>query len=194
MKKTLMFWLFVLCGIAVWSQKTKVNIEGEELPNNRIVVLDVPNGKVDLQKAKKQLVGRNKVQNGAEVVFQSGEELVMTDGFVVEKGSEFVAEIVEFTQKDAIATQIEEETVFNNELEGDLSVYPNPTTENLFLNLPSVSTGEIYMYGTSGQVVFKREINTEKNIQFSVRDLPVGIYILSVITEKYKYTKKIIKN
>ena len=183
MKKVLIFCLFVLCNVIAWSQKAP-----ENLSKKKIIVLDVPNGKIDLQKATKQLISKNNIKKGSKATYTSEQELVFTDGFVAENGSEFIGEI-----ENNILDNLKEKAIANQLFTDDIRVYPNPTSENLFINLPTISSGNMYMVGTSGQVVFERRIDSEKNMVFSIDELPAGIYIFRVVTENYEYRKKILK-
>jgi len=190
MRKALVFCMVILCHLVARSQNRTEYVIKETMPVKKIIVLDVPNGKVDLQKAKKQLISNNKIRKGAKATYVSGNEHVITDGFVAEKGSEFVA-VIENTIADSVE-KLEQHNI--SKIEEGFRVYPNPTSENLVVNLPNVSSGKIQIIGLSGQIVFERKISKERNMKFSIVKLPVGVYMLHVETENYRYTKKIVKN
>ena len=70
---------------------------------------------------------------------------------------------------------------------GSILIFPNPT--NSILNIKTDETVEfIYVYNLLGAVILKEKTNT-----FSVEQLPAGIYILQIKTEKGTSTVRFIK-
>jgi len=79
----------------------------------------------------------------------------------------------------------------------DISIYPNPTDGylNLDFNIEKANSLEIYLCNLSGQVVYNEALTTFSGKYSSNIDLnsqPKGVYLLSIVTEKGKYDRKIV--
>ncbi len=72
--------------------------------------------------------------------------------------------------------------------ETDIKVYPNPITKNLHIKTTE-ELKSIELYNTNGQLILK----TQKTSNISVSQLPKGIYIIKINTEKGVFSSKIIK-
>jgi hypothetical protein len=92
------------------------------------------------------------------------------------------------TGKDFTAT-----TTGINEIKGQqITVFPNPTTDLLYIESQDVIT-HLKLIDLKGKVVYETSINADKaTLQLS--NYSQGIYILNVLTTKENITKKIIKN
>lgn len=76
----------------------------------------------------------------------------------------------------------------NNKSQQDMLIYPNPTAETVHLQTNSEKIKSIEIYNLQGQ--FIREYFTN---DFSVSNLPEGIYFIRVETDKSIYTNKLLK-
>ncbi len=84
----------------------------------------------------------------------------------------------------------------NPTVRSGLSIYPNPTSGNVSVQIPSSFTGEVYanIYDAMGKLVFRK---TEKltgqtnTIVLSLEDLTDGMYFFEVKTNSENYTTKI---
>jgi hypothetical protein len=75
----------------------------------------------------------------------------------------------------------------------NISVYPNPATDNITVILPSnISTATFTLYDMQGRILIKQNINNQDAI--SVSNLAAGIYIYNVTTDKQKHGGKLIIN
>ncbi len=74
--------------------------------------------------------------------------------------------------------------VLNNSRVAEINIYPNPTTDLIFIEAEFDGLGEIY--NQNGQLITRFEIN-EKNKSVSLRDYGVGTYMIKMI-----FTDKII--
>ena len=75
-----------------------------------------------------------------------------------------------------------------------IKVFPNPISDNLYINLENNSEIEYFqIYDLSGKLIYKRNINKEKLISLETNILNNGIYILKLSSPNYSRTKKIIK-
>lgn len=76
----------------------------------------------------------------------------------------------------------------------EVVIYPNPTSESLFVNLENLSDyqqSSIGLFAADGKLIFERE-NSNATSTFDVKHLPQGVYILQVKTANAILTKKVI--
>ncbi len=79
-------------------------------------------------------------------------------------------------------------------LEEQFSVYPNPTNAVVHVNLPAKYVGRtIELTNTMGQVIESKVISSEL-VNYDLKNLSNGIYLIKVHTENGFITKKVIKN
>lgn len=77
------------------------------------------------------------------------------------------------------------------------SVYPNPFSEKINIDIRDKGTKNIILYDSRGRIVISRKINSkneEDNFTISTKNLNKGMYILEIRNEKHSEIKKIIKN
>jgi hypothetical protein len=73
-----------------------------------------------------------------------------------------------------------------------ISIYPNPTTDNINITLPeNISNAVFTLYDMQGKVLIRQNIGSQEMI--SVHGLAAGVYVYNVRTEKRSYTGKMIK-
>ena len=74
-----------------------------------------------------------------------------------------------------------------------LSLYPNPTTGNVFIDLGELKKDiKATLTNSIGQVVLTQNYVSTKSINFDI-DLPKGLYFLTLETDGEVIFKKIIK-
>lgn len=73
-----------------------------------------------------------------------------------------------------------------------VSIYPNPTSEQLTISLEEASIGVLSIRNYLGQLVMKEEFNNTKELDISL-DAPSGIYFLQLEVDGEVIIKKIIK-
>lgn len=79
----------------------------------------------------------------------------------------------------------------NNESEAMISIYPNPTQDQINFNQPEM-VKNVIIYTTTGQKVF--ETNELQN-NISINNFPSGVYLINIETITGAHiTKKIVKN
>lgn len=79
----------------------------------------------------------------------------------------------------------------NNESEPMISIYPNPTQDQINFNQPEM-VKNVIIYTTTGQKVF--ETNELQN-NLSINNFPSGVYLINIETiTGAQITKKIVKN
>jgi hypothetical protein len=107
----------------------------------------------------------------------------------------------EFAPTDMLNYNIANESVFINVLESvgisnnstnAISIYPNPTNGVINIGFTNGKILQITILSLTGKTLLKEtKINQHKTIDLS--DLNSGIYIVSIITDKEVFTKKIVK-
>jgi hypothetical protein len=73
-------------------------------------------------------------------------------------------------------------------------IYPNPTDQNFIVELKKLGkNSKIEIRNISGQIIFRNE-NIQLKNEFSIENLPSGIYFVSVIDISGTTTEKLIIN
>lgn len=92
-----------------------------------------------------------------------------------------------FHQPISIKTSVPEET------SGEISLYPNPTSDQVFLDLPeNLNEVNVFLFTLNGQkVLSKSHLSDESNINLS--GLASGTYIISIINPKNQSVEERIK-
>jgi len=96
---------------------------------------------------------------------------------------------------DNLEIQTDQVTSLNDELNKNIVVYPNPITENqinIDLSNNTLTNGQALIINSSGQKIIEREVRNQVSIDMS--NVPNGIYILKIITEKGSTIRKLVKN
>ena len=78
----------------------------------------------------------------------------------------------------------------NNEFENEVSVYPNPAKERLYINI-SLPIKELTICNLLGQEIQKYN-NLETTSSINISGLNEGVYFVKIYTEKVVHTTKII--
>ena len=79
-----------------------------------------------------------------------------------------------------------------NELNGTL--FPNPATNNLNLQLPTlIQNGTLKIISLTGQTVFEKQNINGSDFNFDVSSLNSGLYLIQVADEQNKFSSKFIK-
>jgi Flp pilus assembly secretin CpaC len=71
----------------------------------------------------------------------------------------------------------------------DISIYPNPTNDKLFIQGLS-SSSRVSIYNVLGKLVLSQTISKE----IDVKQLSKGIYMLKIVDEQKEIVRKFIKN
>jgi hypothetical protein len=78
----------------------------------------------------------------------------------------------------------------------ELVVYPNPTSGELTIKLPSnITNAKVIIFNTMGQLVSEENVksNSDKSIQTSVSTLSEGVYIVRIQSDQYTSETRLIK-
>ena len=77
--------------------------------------------------------------------------------------------------------------------ENDLSIYPNPAKDYLFIETKSLQNAQIEIFNTSGKLVSKQNFSQAKKYRVNLLELKPGIYITRIYMDSHYITKKFMK-
>ncbi len=147
------------------------------------------------------------VQNGSNVTLIAGESISLKQGLHAEAGSNFHAFIAPCDEavnkksgnKNAnTSATIQADTLINELIQKEASVFPNPFTEFVLFNYSLNKTCKVHIkiYDISGNLIFEKSQIQNKGIIYEniyTSHLKTGTYIYNIQTENTLYKGKIIK-
>lgn len=75
--------------------------------------------------------------------------------------------------------------------ESEITVYPNPTIDNVKLDLPLIEDQyTIGIYDLSGKLI-SESISQGGTVSVEMTDLNAGVYILNILSEEYNHTERV---
>jgi hypothetical protein len=82
----------------------------------------------------------------------------------------------------------------NNSLVSGFSMYPNPASNIVHISLDDSSeNSSIIIYDQLGRSVLNKDVeNVRDEVQLSLNELNKGVYYVQVISDRVKFTKKLI--
>ena len=176
--------------------------------NQDLTNIDIPSGTSTCYDATQVLTVAGSgstflVENGGNVTLVAGIRILLMDGTKVNSGGYLHGYI---TTNDvycgsgsnpvvkAIVDTNGFEPVTKNQL---IRVYPNPTTDNVVVELIEATAPTTFMisvYNMQGGKLLEKTVNGEPRFQFSLSDKPVGVYIVHVQSEQQSDIAKVIKH
>lgn len=79
--------------------------------------------------------------------------------------------------------------------EGETRIWPNPTSQDLSIELPSQSAAyQVKIYDSLGRIIELKTLNSMGKSLFNVRELPAGVYTVEITSSNYKAVQKFVKN
>ncbi|UTW66915.1 T9SS type A sorting domain-containing protein [bacterium SCSIO 12643] len=139
------------------------------------------------------------IQSGVKVVFEAGGQVFFGPNFVVEPGGEY--EVINHNSELCLEKGEWKKGLSINETEifKELSIYPNPASEQLSIELSGVNSSlisEIYMTDAVGKRVNvginKTQIGNDSKWTLQTNEIPNGIYILSFVADGFIHNEKVI--
>ena len=151
------------------------------------------------------------IPTGATATYQAHEEVLLQDGFTVEEGAEFTAQIVPCPNCETRGEDVIEEELGDTDAnshgadtEGTLNarpsfpvpltdLYPNPTSGEVIVTMEDEVQG-IILYNTQGQPVGGWKILSlaGNRATLDVSALSAGPYLVRIATPRGTVTKKLI--
>lgn len=74
--------------------------------------------------------------------------------------------------------------------EKNISIYPNPTTDKIFISNLEGNNTQIRIFNVLGKIVHQQKNNTKNGI--SVSQFPKGIYMLQIAVDNRTFSKKLV--
>ena len=163
-----------------------INDTGSNIPDNATPDA-IYDGVTETIRACQTIMATSDIMNGSEITFIAGESITLMDGFSTEN-SIFVARIEACPPANS---QILEERQHTLTEPTELTLYPNPVSDELFLEFNNSSIiNSIKVYDQLGRIV-RYARNDIRSIPLS--NLSNGVYIIVVETEERIFKRKIIK-
>lgn len=114
--------------------------------------------------------------------------LSIGDELLTVKNSEYEKKV------NIIIRDLENINISENPSQYEISIYPNPASDNLILNLKGINVHRIEIFNCFGKSVMKDEISEEKQ-KISINNLSSGVYFLKVFNANGIVAyKKFVKN
>lgn len=82
--------------------------------------------------------------------------------------------------------------IYPIELSNNISLYPNPGNNQLYIRLNQPQKGSVFIYDMQGREVKKYSIH-QTNATFSVSNLPEGLYRIKIQTARHTWTQLWVK-
>jgi hypothetical protein len=75
----------------------------------------------------------------------------------------------------------------------DLNVYPNPVKDVFFIDVPG-NAEKLILTESSGRILYQQSLSGQSRVGISaLKELPSGLYFLSVKTDRDRLTQKVLK-
>lgn len=73
------------------------------------------------------------------------------------------------------------------------TLFPNPFVEELQIASKEQSITQVQLYDITGKLIQEEKVNNQNSFTLKTNDLPIGTYLVNIITDKGKETYKVIK-
>ncbi len=120
---------------------------------------------------------------------------ILSETTAIQNGSTyFITQTINGCESNA--TPILVEIILSTDVEplDNLKLFPNPTSQDLFIQTENLMITSIHVYDMHGQTVFQSFDNSEERIVVPLNDLSSGLYLVSVEAENRSRQFKVIKN
>ncbi len=142
------------------------------------------------------------VPNGASATMIAGQKIIYRPGTIVNSGGYMHGAITTTGQYcgmkapvfDSVRSYGDKNT--SNSEQSFFKIYPNPTTGNFILELKEETlpvTIRVEIYGSQGEKVFTKVLYGERRHEFTLSNVPAGVYFIRVISGFKTEAVKIIK-
>ncbi len=200
-------YIFERAGNGVWSLEKKAVASNRTAGDNFGISVSISNNNAvigawhaDSDAGASYVFKRNGSGNWNEDQVLSASDKASGDRFGVAGSisNGFILVGAHFKNDEGAAYFFESSTISatrDNLFAASLSVYPNPTSRNITIDLgESYQDVELVVRSLIGQTVFKRNFGTTEQLNFEIEG-PSGVYVVEVQTKEGKTaTLKVIKN
>lgn len=84
-------------------------------------------------------------------------------------------------------------TINYEQLQSDISIYPNPTTDILNISTTDFNELNVFIYNQTGQLIKSLSIDNQESNLISVQSLEQGFYIAKIIIDNQIYQQRFFK-
>ena len=95
--------------------------------------------------------------------------------------------------KTSVPYTIVNECKLENENLQSITLYPNPTSDIINIELPEVGNYAIHITDISGKIVLNSTLNNQNYITIDVSSLPENVYVVSIQNGGFEFKGKIVK-
>ena len=144
------------------------------------------------------IVADGTVKTGIEVTVKSATSINLKAGFAAEAGSQFLAKIETCNSLKNSGDILNQNRQTINQLQynqtiTDISIYPNPTTQLLNIDLGEIEITDLMILNSTGHEILRRS-GGQKIKQLDVSQFPAGMYFINMLTNQHQLiTKRFIK-
>lgn len=142
------------------------------------------------------------IEPNSRIVYKAEDGIKLGDGFKVEKGGKFEAELQPCSNSTKSRNKQEEKNTNSIEIEDrektSFSIFPNPASDviNIEYYLPSDSQVNIGLFDLNARLI-KSFINESQlagvhKTEQDISEYPLGIYILALQTDKERLSSKVV--
>jgi hypothetical protein len=131
------------------------------------------------------LVGIDTSNMAKMIAFNTYENTYVT-GFVPGNVSEIVCDNTVFVQNNYVVTGIKPEKTFS------FSIYPNPVSDILTIDCPTVGKVTVQIISAFGKRVFMQDFASGKKIELNLSSLSPGVYTVNLTSEGKTASEKLL--
>ena len=84
--------------------------------------------------------------------------------------------------------------IAEDNLENNLTIYPNPNSGNFTVNFPSEGAVQMRVINILGDVIYTEQFKNFTTKEINLSNAPAGIYFITLTSDKETITKKTIVN
>lgn len=141
-------------------------------------------------------ISNTTVLNGKSIITQCGDNssIALKSGFICESGSSYKASGDYSCSLSFKSAKISNGNISQNDPENlEIDIFPNPSAGNLTLK-PNTEIGlcKIQITDIRGQIIREIEKIINSNTSLNLTDLPPGLYLIKINTERGISTQKVI--
>ncbi|RIV22380.1 T9SS C-terminal target domain-containing protein [Fibrisoma montanum] len=162
---------------------------GQEYPVQQEISRAVTAGSLNEAKAVDHLAAHNVVQSGAAAFYAAGKSVTLRPGFTAQAGAVFQA-----TVENVVSRPAENEVVLT------VSAYPNPFEDVADVQYVLPSASKVSQTLTDGQGRVVRSVATgeiqaagKHQTKIEGRDLPTGVYLYQIQTDRERKLIRLLK-
>ncbi len=130
------------------------------------------------------------VNGSSQVTFNSSDvgsnlaTLLVTDASGNTASCSAIITVVDTSNNIVSVQQIDPQAI-------DLKLFPNPAKDKLTISTKDASVEQVQLYSITGQLVLEHQGKGSNQIELAVQQLPQGLYVVTITTNKGRLSQKI---